>query len=119
MPRPFARNTVAAFVLALLSVPLLGAEPEKKARAPAVEITGKEDVIYARHGRVHPKKANGRGVIFRVSAGWVSDKVIGRDILDGCWASRANDHEQLESNVRRSSTGPSTPPPTRSRPWNS
>ena len=70
-------------VMVLPSVHQACAEPEPKASESQVAFTKKEDVIYARqHGVAFtmdvftPKKANGLGVVFCVSAGWVSDKVI-------------------------------------------
>jgi len=76
------RTPLSALVALSLVLPTAAAEPEKKAVAPQADFNRKEDVIYAHHYGVAftmdvftPKeKANGRGAIHCVSAGWVSDR---------------------------------------------
>lgn len=83
------RHSLALVVLGSLgllhpSASPVGAEPEKKVVTTQGEFTRKDDVIYARHQGVAftmdvftPKeRLNRRGVVWCISAGWVSDKEL-------------------------------------------
>jgi acetyl esterase/lipase len=84
MRRSIFLAAFGALVLVFPSARQARAEPEVKAVDSSVEFSRKDDVIYGRHHGVAftmdvfaPKeKPNGRGVVFCISAGWVSDKVI-------------------------------------------